>query len=145
MSTLAADKRRVFELNGGYPDEGVVPIIASDIVYAGAAVGESTTTGTYRPLAGGDVFAGFAMEKCDNASGAASAKLIKILRSGVVKNLPVTGLDNVNDAGATVYATTDDDFTLTASGASSIGKVERYSGTSGYGDVYFEGESRRSI
>jgi hypothetical protein len=85
------------------------------------------------------------MEKCDNASGAASAKLIKILRSGVVKNLPVTGLDNVNDAGATVYASDDDTFTLTASGSSSIGKVEKYNGVSGYGDVYFEGESRRSI
>jgi hypothetical protein len=144
MSTLAANKLRVFEL-GGDPGLEEVPSIASDITYAGAAVGESTTTGTDRPLAGGDVFRGFCTEKCDNSAGAASAKNIKVMTRGVVKLTGVTGLDNVNDAGAVVYATDDDTFTMTASGASGIGKVVRYLGTSGEGLVYFEGESRRSI
>lgn len=144
MATLAADKLRVFETDGerGFEE---VPAVASDIIYAGAVVGESSTGGTYRPLVGGDTFRGFCTEKCDNSAGAASAKLIKIRSKGVVKLSGVTGLDNVNDAGATVYATDDDTFTLTASGASGIGKVVRYLGTSGLGLVYFEGETRRSI
>jgi hypothetical protein len=143
MATLAADKPRVFE---GMPRDGYhsMPIIADDIVYAGAAVGESTTAGTGRPLQGGDTFQGFAVERCTNTGGAASAQKIKLVKRGYVK-LAVTGLDNVNDLGAAVYASDDDTFTLTASGASQIGKVERYDGTSGYGIVYFEAESQRSI
>jgi hypothetical protein len=143
MATLSVDKPRVFE---GVPKDGYhsLPIIADDIVYAGAAVGESSTSGTGRPLSGGDTFQGFAVERCTNTGGAASAKLVKLVKCGYVK-LPVTGLDNVNDLGAAVYASDDDTFTLTASGASQIGKVERYDGTSGYGIVYFEAETQRSI
>lgn len=144
MTTLAADKQRVFEL-GGDPGYEEVPSVASDITYAGAMVSEATTTGTYGPAATTSTFRGVCVEKCDNSAGAAGAKLIKIRSRGVMKLTGVTGLDNVNDAGATVYCTDDDTFTLTASGAASIGKVVRYLGTSGVGLVYFEGETRRSI
>lgn len=143
MTTLAADKKRQFLLQGAkFAD---LPIIASDIVYEGAAVGESTTTGTGRPLAGGDGFMGFAVRRCDNAAGGAAARLIRVQTSGYVANLPVTGLDNINDLGAAVYASDDDTFTLTASGATQIGKVQSYDGVSGYGTVYFESLDVRSV
>ena len=144
MSTLAKDKPRAYELTGGHPSYNEVPAVATDIIYNGAAVGEATTTGTGRPLVGGDTFMGFCIEQCDNSAGAAGAKLIKVHDEGVVW-LTVTGGDNINDYDATVYASDDDTFTLTASGASSIGKVKRYDSDSGKCLVYFQATSARSI
>lgn len=142
MATLAADKKRAFEV---VPDKefGEIPIIASDIVYEGAAVGESSSSGTGRPLVGGDTFLGFAARRCDNASGSASAKNIHVYQRGSVQ-LAVTGVSSTADVGATVYATDDDTFTLTASGASAIGKVLRWI-TSTSCIVRFEGAQVRSI
>jgi hypothetical protein len=131
MATLAADKPRVFETgHDEYISE--LPMIASDIIYDGAAVGELNDTGTFQPLGTGstvDRFAGFATEKCDNSSGAASAKKVKIKQRGRVK-LSVVGAAAITDKGKTVWATDDDTFTLTyAAGAVSIGTVHRYVGT----------------
>lgn len=145
MATLTADTPRTFEQTGGHPDYNEIPIIADDIVYAGAAVGESTTTGTGRPLVGGDTFLGFCIEQCDNAGGAAAAKRIKLLESGVAW-LTVTGGDNNNDYDAAVYASDDNVFTLTSStGFTQIGKVKRYDSAKGQCLVYFESSSKRSI
>ena len=146
MATLSTDKPRVFKNTGAHPDYNELPIIADDIVYAGAAVGESTTSGTYRPLSGGDTFAGFAVEKCDNAGGAASAKRIKLLSTGTVL-LTVTGVDNANDVDAAVYASDDDTFTLTSTTTNTqIGKVRRVVSTSANtAEVFFQAVSSRSI
>lgn len=146
MATLAKDKPRKYENGHGHPDYNEVPIIASDTVYLGSAVGESSTSGTGRPLAGADAFKGFCIEKCENESGAASAKNIKVYASGKVV-LAVTGVDNVNDEGATVYASDDDTFTLTSTTTNTaIGKVERVISTSSnLALVYFEADYRRSI
>lgn len=142
MTTLAKDKARTYQL-----DELVqasIPIIANDIVYAGAAVGESSSNGTARPLVAADTFLGFCYEKVDNTGGSAAALDVKVYSQGFVW-LTVTGLDNNDDLGATVYATDDDTFTLTASGASSIGKVVRYDSGRAQGLVYFEAAQQRSI
>ena len=143
MATLAKDKPRVYELTGGHPDYNELPAIAADIIYAGAAVGESSTSGTGRPLVAADNFMGFCQEQCDNSLGAASAKGIKLLQSGVAE-LTVTGASAVTAYDAPVYASDDDTFTLTASGSSSIGKVKKYQ-ASGKCLVYFEATSKRSI
>lgn len=146
MATLAKDKPRVFELTGAHPDYNEIPIIADDIVYAGAAVGESTTTGTGRPLNGADAFMGFCVEKCDNTGGSANDKQIKVLSTGYAE-LVVTGVDNINDEGASVYASDDDTFTLTSTTTSTqIGKVVRVTSTAlNKALVYFEAAHRRSI
>lgn len=143
MTTLAADVKRSFGAdNSAFAD---LPVIASDIIYEGAAVGESTTTGTFRPLVGADTFAGFAVRRADNSAGAASAIKVRLMTRGFVY-LPVTGLDNVNDYDAAVYASDDNAFTLTSTtGYTQIGKVAAYEGTSGYGLVYFESSAIRSI
>lgn len=142
MSTLAADKPRVFEIGH---DNGLneVPVIASDIIYDGAAVGESSSDGTARPLVAGDAFLGFAVEQVDNSAGAAAAKRVKLYSKGVAK-LTVTGGDNINDLGVTVYASDDDTFLLTASGNSAIGKLIRYE-ADGQCLVAFEAGYQRSI
>jgi hypothetical protein len=141
MTTLAADNPRVFE-TGHDNHINELPVIASDIIYLGAAVGENGS-GYYRPLQGGDPFEGFAVATVDNSSGSAADKNVKVYQRGVA-TLSVTGVTAVTDEGSTVYATDDDTFTLTASGATAIGKIIRYvSGTTV--QVLFEAVSVRSI
>ena len=121
MTTLAVDKSRSFELG----DVNEIPVIASDIIYEGAAVGESVSTGTARPLVAADTFLGFAAENVDNSTGAAAAKNVKLITAGSVW-LTVTNGDNINDVGDTVYASDEDAFVLTATGNTAIGKIIRY-------------------
>ena len=138
MTTLAANTPRDFVL-GETQD---LPVIASDIIYEGAAVGENGS-GYFRPLVATDPFAGFAQSKADNSAGAAGAINVRVKTRGRVI-LAVTGVTAVTDEGSTVYAADDNDFTLTSTSNTAIGKVVRYiSGTSV--EVYFEAASFRSI
>ena len=144
MATLSANVKRVFEFNDdGGPALGEIPLIASDIIYEGAAVGESSSTGNARPLVGGDTFLGFAAAKADNASGAIGAVNVRVYQRGVVK-LAVTGITADDDLGVAVYASDDNTFTTTSSGGTQIGKLVRWdTGTTCY--VYFESALLRSI
>lgn len=141
MATLAVDKPRVFELDDISTNE--IPAIATDIIYNGAAVGESSSTGTGRPLVAGDTFLGFCIERCDNSAGAASAKNIKVRDKGVVK-LAVTSVSSTADVGDAVYASDDDTFTKASTSNTQIGKIIRWiSGTTCL--VAFEATYKRSI
>lgn len=145
MATLAKDTPRAYENTGGHPDYNEIPAIASDIIYNGSAVGESSSAGTGRPLVGADNFLGFCIEQCDNSAGAAGAKLIKVYASGVVW-LSVTGADNIDDLGVTVYASDDDTFSLTSTTTSTaIGKVKRYDSATGKTLVAFQALYRQSL
>lgn len=138
MTTLAASKARDFVL-GELQD---LPVIAADIIYEGAAVGENGS-GYFRPLVAADPFAGFAQSTVDNSAGAAGEKNVRVRTRGRVI-LSVTGVTAVTDEGATVYASDDDTFTLTSTSNTAIGKVVRYiSGTTV--EVYFEASSFRSL
>lgn len=137
MTTLAADKPRTYPV-GEYAD---LPVVASDIVYEGAAVGDSS--GTARPLVALDAFVGFAHRTVDNSTGAAGAVRVRVKQRGKIV-LSVTGVTGTDDIGATVYASDDDTFTLTSTGNTAIGKVDSHiSGTSCV--VYFEATSLRSL
>lgn len=120
MATLAVDKPRPSQLG----DQNEIPVIASGIIYEGAAVGVVNATGHARPLAAGDRFAGFAMSRSDNAAGAAAAKNVKTLSSGKVR-LPVTGAV-ITDVGQPVYATDDDTFGFSPVSAVFVGFVHRF-------------------
>src|SRR3989338_3000834 len=138
MATLAQDKPRAF----GIGDFNELPVIASDIIFEGAAVGDNGA-GLARPLVAVDPFLGFAKEQCDNSAGAASARKVKIFERGKIE-LDVTGVASADDVGQTVYASDDDTFTLTSTGNTAIGKVARWvSGTRCV--VYFEGVQVRSL
>lgn len=119
MTTLAVNKPRAYELG----DENHLPIIANDIVYEGAAVGDNAS-GYARPLVAGDPFFGFAIEKCDNAGGSAGDKYVKVRRKGYVE-LAVSGAA-ITDVGKPVYASDDDTFTYTAGSNTLIGFVKRF-------------------
>jgi hypothetical protein len=122
MTTLAADKVRAFEIG----DRNDLPVIANDIIYEGAAVGENGS-GYMRPLAAGDAFVGFAIERVDNTGGSAGDKTVAVRQKGRVQ-LPVSGAA-IGDLGKPVYASDDDTFTLTQSTNSYIGRIVRWVST----------------
>ena len=122
MTTLAADSPRRYEPFGTDIEE--YPVVASDIIYEGAAVGENGA-GFSRPLVAGDPFQGFATRKADNAAGAAGAVNVIVRQKGKVQ-LPIAGLPITSNDRPAVYASDDDTFTLTATSNSLIGYVSRW-------------------
>lgn len=120
MTTLAANKPRAFELG----TRNHLPVIASDIIYEGAAVGLVDATGHARPLNAADRFAGFAEQKADNSAGAAAAINVEVVKSGQIE-LAVSGAV-ITDVGQPVYATDDDTFVFSPVSAVFIGFVKRF-------------------
>jgi hypothetical protein len=120
MTTLAKNVPRAYELG----DINEFPVIASDIVYEGAAVGIVAGTGLARPLVAGDLFAGFAERQADNSAGTASAINVRVNRRGCVQ-LSVSGAV-ITDVDQPVYATDDDTFVFLPTGASFVGYVRRF-------------------
>lgn len=120
MTTLAANKPRDFEMG----DRNHLPVIASDIIYEGAAVGIVAASGHARPLVGGDRFGGFAVAKADNSAGAAAAINVEVVEEGEI-SLAVSGAV-ITDVGQPVYATDDDTFVFNPVGATFVGFVKRF-------------------
>ena len=129
MATLTKDTLRNYEL--GKLNE--IGVIAADIIYKNAAVGDNAS-GYGRPLVAGDPFRGFAEEKADNASGAAGDINVRLRIKGLVQ-LSISGLA-ITDVGKDIYASDDDTFTLTQGSNTRIGFVHRYV-SSGVGIVAF--------
>src|SRR3990167_3032141 len=123
MTTLAAAAPRAYELGS----RNSIPVIASDIIYEGAAVGIVDGTGHARPLNAADRFAGFAEAKADNSAGAAAAINVDIIASGET-HLWVTGAV-ITDVGQPVYATDDNTFVFLPTAAVFIGFVKRFVST----------------
>ena len=121
MTTLAANEVRNIETSGNRSHH---PVIASDIIFAMAAVGLGEATGHARPLAAGDTFAGFAVSKVDNASGSAADLTVQVYQKGIIE-LSVSGAV-ITDVGQPVYATDDDTFVFLPTGAVFIGVVARF-------------------
>lgn len=121
MTTLAVDTPRDYQVG----DIEEYPVIAADIIYEGAAVGENGS-GYSRPLAAGDPFQGFAEQKVDNSSGSAGDERVRVKTRGRVR-LTVAGATAItaNDRPA-VYASDDNTFTLTSTSNSLIGYVSRW-------------------
>lgn len=123
MTTLAVNKTRDYQLG----DNEEYPVIASDIIYQGAAVGENGS-GYSRPLVAGDPFQGFAISKADNSLGAAGAINVNVRARGRII-LPISSLAITANDRPAVYASDDDTFTLTASTNTLIGYVSRWIST----------------
>lgn len=120
------------------------PVQASTTIYQGGALTRDAG-GEVGPASGAETFAGFAADDADNSSGSAGDINVKVYDRGLVL-LTITGLDDNDDIGDVVYATADDTFTLTASNASSIGRVveiESLSDNTAW--VFFEADTARSI
>lgn len=118
MTTLAADEPRILEI--GYRNE--LPVIASDIIYEGAAVGDNAS-GYMRPLVSGDPFRGFAEKQVDNSAGSAGDLDVRLISKGLIQ-VTLTGVA-ITDVGRPVQATDDNTFVFAGVG-SYIGHVYRY-------------------
>jgi len=106
-----------------------IGIVAADIVYEGAMVGDNGA-GYGRPLVAGDKFLGHNIFKVDNATiaGAAGDKNLR-LRTGVYRMVcDLVGL--ITDVGQPVYASDDQVLSFAASIAavknSYVGRISRY-------------------
>jgi len=135
MTTLAANVPQAYSLG----DVTQYPVVASDIIYTGAAVGENGA-GYARPLVAGDRFLGFAQEQADNSDGAAGALSITVAKRGSIQ-LSVSGLA-ITDVGLPVYASDDAVFSLSPVGGTFIGFVSRYV-SAGIGVVAFDTQALR--
>lgn len=131
MATLTKDTYRTLVIG----EVNEIPVIASDIIYEGAAVGIVKASGHARPLAAGDKFAGFAEQKADNSAGAAAAINVRVATKGVV-NLSVSGAV-ITDVGQPIYATDDNVFVFLPTGGVYIGNVLRFV-SSGVVEVEFD-------
>lgn len=129
MATLVADQARDY-YQGDFHE---FPVVAADIIYKGAAVGDNAS-GFARPLVAGDPFWGFADYRADNSTGAAGDKTVRTRKKGEIM-LPIAALA-ATDVGKDVYASDDNTFTLTAIANSKIGTVSSWIST-GYGIVDF--------
>lgn len=132
MTTLATDSPRTY-VKGDFND---LPMIAADIIYEGAAVGDNAS-GYARPLAAGDAFRGFAWRKVDNASGSAGDKNIRVVRAGRIKLAVASAA--ITDNGKAVYASDDNTFVLTESTNSYVGRITRFIST-GVVEVAFDAD-----
>lgn len=141
MTTLAKNEPRKIGASG-VDTYGDLPVVQADIIYEGAAVGDNGS-GYARPLVAADPFWGFATRKVDNSDGSNGDEDVHVQERGCI-TIPVTGVTGVGDVGDDVYATDDNTFTKTSSGASSIGTIVRHvSSTTCV--VYFESVNVRSI
>lgn len=130
MTTLSKDNPRAYQQG----DIEEYPVVASDIIYEGAAVGENAS-GYARPLVAGDPFLGFAEAKADNSSGAAGAVSVRVKKRGNIQ-LSVASLAITDNDRVAVYAADDDTFTKVSTSNSKIGYVSRFV-SSGVGVVEF--------
>lgn len=135
MTTLASNAPRDYQI-GDFDEQ---PVIANDIIFEGAAVGENGS-GYARPLEAGDPFLGFAVQKCDNTGGSAGDKRVLLRPAG--KILLAIGSLAITDIGKDVYASDDDTFTLTAGSNTRVGHVSRFV-SSGHGIVEFSAVNSR--
>jgi hypothetical protein len=131
MTTLAVNKVRQFAV-GEYEE---YPVIASDIIFEGSAVGENAS-GYARPLVAGDAFLGFAEAKADNSAGSAGDINVRVLTRGRVV-AAITSLAITANDRPLVYMSDDDVFTLTSTSNSKIGSVSRWLAT-GSGVIEFD-------
>lgn len=118
MTTLAKNTPRAYDLG----EVNELPVIASDIIYEGAAVGDNAS-GYARPLVSGDPFRGFALAQADNSDGSAGDVNVRVQMRGKVV-LTFSSIA-ITDVGKDVYASDDNSFNIAATGTR-IGYVHRW-------------------
>ena len=139
---LSADTARLYD--PAVPPYFIdIPGKASTTFYEGGAVTEESNGGTVDVLTASENFVGF-VDK--NITTTSATERVHVRSQGVLMNVACTGLDNVTDFGVAVYMSDNGTFTLTSTTTNvQIGKVWAYKGTSGYGDIFFQGAHVRSV
>ena len=131
---LTLDTPRAYETG----DINDLPVAGGAQIFEGSAIGIVAASGLARPLAAGDLFAGFADRGADNRIGGAGAIRVRTREHGKVQ-LAVTALA-ITDIGKAVYASDSGTFVLTATGNSRVGHVHRFV-SGGVGIVKFAAQA----
>jgi hypothetical protein len=125
MATLAVDAPMTESIG----DNGI-GIIANDIVFEGAMVGDNAA-GYGRPLVAGDKFVGHSTKRVDNTvtgpggvAGAAGDLNIPLKNGHYRLIVPLVG--TITDVGQPVYASDDATYTFVATSNSYVGFISRY-------------------
>lgn len=122
-----------------------VPGKVSTTFYEGGAVTDDGGNGEADVLTASEGFIGF-VEKYALSNATTADVKVRVRTQGILKNVAVTGLTGYTGHGVAVYMSDNGTFTLTSTTTNvQIGKVLQYSGTSGYGDVFFQGACVRSV
>lgn len=98
------------------------PVVAAVKIYEGAYVGRNPA-GYVQPLQAGDEFVGIAYELADNTSGAAGAISVRVHTQG---DYPLTYAGARTDVGKPVFATNDNDLSLSGNPRSWVGWIVAY-------------------
>jgi len=113
---------------GEYADH---PVVADTVIYEGALV-TIDADGFATNLVGADAattfLAGIAFRGVSNAGGASGAKMVKVRRGQRYYEVALSSAAQT-DVGAVLYATDENTFTLTSTGAKAIGHVAQLAGT----------------
>jgi hypothetical protein len=136
MTTLALDLARIY----GLGDSAEYPVIAADIIYEGAAVGENGS-GYSRPLVAADPFQGFAITKADNSTGSAGDVRVRVKTKGVIQ-LSIASLAITANDRPKVYASDDNTFTLVSTSNTLIGTVLQWIST---GVAWVEFDAQQTV
>lgn len=110
------------------------PVALTTHIYKGAAVGINVS-GYLVPYTPATLFVGMAYEEIDNTAGANGAASCRVYTKGDFI-LPIAAFA-IGDVGKPVYASTDNDFTLSPSAAGQIGSAIGFEAT-GYAVVRIE-------
>ena len=132
MAALASATNRLTRARGRLR----LPVTNAVQIFAGSFCFLSETTGllvAWADLAA-NKFVGIATE---DMLGTASNPEVNINDSGeILENVDVVGVDNINDVGDLVFASSDNDLTLTANtNQKAVGKVVKYHGSGTKCDV----------
>jgi hypothetical protein len=116
---LSADAPRDFleSLNGGFVIDA--PILASEVIYRGAAVSVDSS-GYFNALQVDEAFVGVALEQ-KTGTATSAEETVKVQVGGVV-SVPISGV-TVAAVGVGCFATDDGTFTLANTTAESIGRI----------------------
>mgnify|MGYP000929535331 CR=1 FL=1 len=142
MAALGANTARLITPTGKAGSTALLGVKASSTIYQGSALGDSS--GAARALVAQDAFMGFALE---SATGGGSDGLVKVRAclEGYLTQSAITGFSGgVDDIGAAVYMSSDNDLTATSTNNTQIGKIFNYDATNGY-TVFFQAVALRSI
>jgi len=140
MTALAADSVRIYSATPD-PEFNHIPVKAGVVFYEGAAVAVEKSTGmAYIPVGNtaAEDFGGFAVRGVSNVGGANGAVEVQVRRKGEVTLTALAGTPTAAKWGEVVYATTDNDFSMTDSGSDlPIGKLSRFVASTDV-KVYFQ-------
>lgn len=124
MAALSANTRlRDRLLLGNLCPSGVeldIPVGASEEIYQGSAVSGDSGDLYAAPLAGGEIFYGFSLERVTGGSSNGD-NTVKVVSGGIF-SLSVTSAAVAN-IGAMAYATNDNTFGLADTSASNLGRI----------------------